>query len=155
MVSEARLAEEIVLLDDIGIGTPIKDELELGRLTPEKFEQPGEVTFDEAPELSGTERPRKGAGWYGRGPTLKPHQKGVARDFVDGAGLCSSGRCEVCQRRLPDDHAAGRLQKALIDGLLKCEKSLQMVDKAMDLNKLLLTMLEGWPKESPFSRRRG
>ena len=73
MVSDARVAEETVLLDDTVAGRPIKDELELGPLKPEKFDQPGEVASDEESELPGTVRPRKGAGWYGRGTTVRPH----------------------------------------------------------------------------------
>ena len=57
----------------------------------------------------------------------------------------------MAERRLPDDYVARRPQKALIDGLPKREKSLQKIDKAMDLKKLLLTISVGWLKESSFA----
>ena len=60
-----------------------------------------------------------------------PTERGIPRDFVDRAGLCSSGRWDVARRRLPDVDVAKRFQKALIDGLLKCERKLQEVDESI------------------------
>ena len=84
-----------------GTFKPIKDELELGPMKPEKFDKAGDVTTDEETELPGTRRPRKGEGWWGYGHPIRAWKKSVQRDFVDGAGLCSPGRWPVQQRRLP------------------------------------------------------
>ena len=64
---------------------------------------------------------------------------------MDGAGLCSPGEWEVAHCRFPDDH------KAFIDGLLKCERKLQEVDKSMNFKTILLTISMRRLAESRFS----
>ena len=137
-------------LEEIGTGRPIKDELELGAFAPEAHPIAGEVTTDEETELPGTMRPPKRSGWWGRGPPLRPHRKGVPRDFVDGAGLCSPGRWEVDKRVLPDDHLHRRLRKIVFEGLLDSEKHYQRKDPSFSLKTLLLAVAVGKLKSSPF-----
>ena len=150
MVSAEIIERQTRELEEIGTGRPIKDELEIGAFAPEEFPVPGDLTTDEETELPGTVRPPKRSGWWGRGPPLRPHRKGVPRDFVDGAGLCSPGRWEIDKRVLPDDHLHRRIRKVLLDGLLKAEKYHQRGNKNFDLKRLLLTIAVGKLKSSPF-----
>ena len=133
-------------------GQPIKDELEIGAFEPEEIDLPGDITSDEEVELPGTRRPKKGEGWWGVGPSIKPLRKGVPRDFVDGAGLCSPGRWPPSQRRLPDGHAARRLQGVVLEGLRKCEGIWKKADPNMDLKRMLLLLAVGRVPEMPFDQ---
>ena len=74
-------------------------------------------TSEEERELTGQKRPRKGAGWWGRGRPLQPHRKGKAKNFVDGAGTPSPGTWRIEDRRLPENEVAEELRAALRQGL--------------------------------------
>ena len=115
LISEEQLAKETAALNETVTGRPIKDELELGWLKPEKFDQHVEVTSDEKSELPGTMRPRKGAVCYGRGPALRPYRKGVPRDFVDGAvsAFPAGGRLHVADFRMTTSPRDSRRRASL------------------------------------------
>ena len=129
---------------------PIKDGLKLDGHKPEMTDAPNEITTDEETEHPGTTRPKKGAGWWGFGPPIRPLKKGVPRDFVDGAGLCSPGRWPISQRRIPDDYTSKRLQKVVRDGLLKSEKVWKSKKPEMDLKRMLMNLALGKLDKSPF-----
>ena len=94
--------------DEKGVGRAIKDGLERDKgISDLEFDEPREpqkgrqaeqlaedpdATTDEEPELPGLRRPKYGEGWWGRGPTLRPHKKGLVKEFIDGAGYPSPGR---------------------------------------------------------------
>ena len=40
-----------------------------------------EVTSNDEKELPGTLRPKRGAGWWGRGRPMQPHRKGINKDL--------------------------------------------------------------------------
>ena len=95
------------LMDSKGIDLPIMEGIDMGSDTPKlvgdsdsEEDEPGarargskdDETSDEESELPGTTRPKRGAGWWGRGPTLRPHRKRIAKTFIDGAGFPSPGR---------------------------------------------------------------
>ena len=101
---------------------PIKDGIDIGPDEPAEFEVPNELTTDEETEHPGTISPKKGAGWWGFGPPIRPLKKGIPRDSVDGGGLCSPGRWPIDRRRVPEDFTAERLQKTIFAGLIKCEQ---------------------------------
>ena len=90
-----------------------------------RLEEADRVTSDEEKEAGGIPRPKRGAGWWGHGPPLRPRRKGVHRDFVDGGGLASPGRWPPDRRRLPEGKVIGRLQDCLLEGLKSCEPLLQ------------------------------
>ena len=150
LMSAESIQTQTLALEEIGTGRPIKDELELGAYAPVSHPIAGDVTTDEETELPGTARPPKRSGWWGRGPPLRPHRKGVPRDFVDGGGLCSPGRWEIDKRVLPDNHLHRRIRKTLFDGLLKAEKHHQRGNENFDLKKLLMVISVGKLKSSPF-----
>ena len=77
-------------------------------------------------------------------------RKGIPRDFVDGAGLCSPGRWPVKQRVLPDDYTCKRISKVLKEGLQKCVKAMKEEDPKMDVKYLLVRLALGQYAASPF-----
>ena len=100
-------------MDDKGVNRPLREGIdidpEMPRLCDEESEdedpkatakqvEAGDITSDDEVELPGIQRPKRGAGWWGRGPTLRPHRKGIVKTFVDGAGLPSPGRWSPKQR---------------------------------------------------------
>ena len=135
-----------------GVDLPIKDGLDLPEADRGEMDLPDEPTSEEESEMPGVTRPRKGAGWWGRGSSMKAMRKGIPRDFVDGAGLCSPGRWKVNQRILPDDQFARRLRRALRDGLAKAMDQLERSrkDTKLDMKRLLLELAVGKHKVSPF-----
>ena len=100
--------------------------------------------------MPGMKRPPKGTGWWGQGPPLRPLRKGVPRDFVDGAGLCSPGRWAVKARVLPSDYLTKKLRKTLKEGLMKSFQKMRTKDPKLDLRRLLFALSNGHHKESPF-----
>ena len=104
--------------DKIGIGRPIKDELELDEFMPKDQVAEQDVTSNEESELGGLERPKRGRGWLGVGPTLLLLRKGISQPFIDGAGLCSPGRWPIDRRRLPDNDLARQL-RTIVTQVLK------------------------------------
>ena len=153
IITRGEVLQATVEAERLGIDCPIEDELELGPYKPEEKELPGEVTSDEEFELPGTRRPQKGEGWWGFGPPFKPLRKGIPRDFVDGAGLCSSGRWPIQHRRLPDDFTSKRLQKVVFEGLLKCEKLRGVTSKGLDMKRMLMNLGVVCVEEMPFDHR--
>ena len=97
-------------LDEIGIGSPSKNELELDEFMPKDQEVEQDVTSDGESELGGLKHPKRDRGWWGVGPTLLPFRKGFPKPFTDGAGLCSPGRWPIDRRRLPDKDLARQLR---------------------------------------------
>ena len=55
---------------------------------------------------------------------MKISRKGLLRDFVDGAGLCSPGRWPKNRRKLPESNVATELQDVMMKGLIRSEKNL-------------------------------
>ena len=106
------------------------------------------MTTDEESEHPGTIRPKKGAGWWGYGPPIRPLEKGIPRDFVDGGGLC----WPIDRRRIPEDYTAKRLQKTIFDRLLKCEQIWKGSDPGISLKKMLMKLAVGRVAEMPFDQ---
>ena len=127
-------------MDSIGVHAPIKDELGLGPYEPPTQELEGEITTDEETELPGTRRPRKGEGWWGRGPPVRPIRKGIPRESVDGGGLCSPGRWPIDKRILPDDYTSKHLQKALTDSLQEALALIKKSDPTMNIKTLQICL---------------
>ena len=86
LITEAQVLRATAGMNAKGVDLPIKDGLDL--VDPENLEHdmPGDITSDEESELPGTACPRKGAGWWGQGPSLKATRKGIPRDVVDESG---------------------------------------------------------------------
>ena len=72
IITESMIEQESVRVDEIGIGRPIQDELEMLDFAPKEIAIPEEANSEEERELKGVKRPRKGAGWWGHGPTRLP-----------------------------------------------------------------------------------
>ena len=124
-----------------GINAPIKDELEIGPFEPPTHDVEGEITIDEETEVPGTRRPRKGEGWWGQGPPLRPIRKRYSREFVDGGGLCSPGRWPIDRHTLPDDYTTKRLRKVMVDGL---QEALEPIGRREVMIFVPLTVLVLW-----------
>ena len=93
-------------------------------------------------------RPKRGAGWWGHGPTLRPHKEGIVKSFVDGAGLPSPGRWSPKRRNLPDDEVAKSLKKVLRQGLTDSTRSLP----GGSLRTALAVLTAGKCEASPFAK---
>ena len=117
IVSQEQIARASEEMDKKGVDRPIREEIDVDfkkHLSDE--EEAGDVTeadatTDEEPEMPGMVRPKKGAGWWGRGAPLKPHKKGIIKEFVDGGGFPSPGRWTMSRRVLPDDDLAKKNSK--------------------------------------------
>ena len=152
LITATEIQKATDLMNSKGVDRPIKDGLELQDPVEEEIVEADIPTSDEEIEMPGTYRPRKGSGWWGRGSSLKAMRKGIPRDFVDGAGLCSPGRWKIGQRILPDDHASRRIKTTLRQGLDKAMKKLMSdkKDDKWDMKRLLMELAIGRHKESPF-----
>ena len=147
--SVARVKHATDLADRKGIGTPILegiDELldhdrKLGEATIDN-----DATTDEERELGDFVRPKLNSGFWGIGPTLQPHRKGMAKTFIDGAGLPSPGRWKVANRRLPGTGVAKHLRDILREGLRVAEPSLP----GGDLRATLFELAAGKVESDPF-----
>ena len=146
--------EATLKLDRIGALAPIMDELKLGDAEPLERPIETDLTSDEESELPGTARPRKGAGWWGRGPPLRPMRKGIPRDFVDGAGLCSPGRWPIDRRILPEDFTSKRLRRIIHEGLVTAIERMRITenDDKLDAKKILVKLAMGLYPASPFDQ---
>ena len=116
-------------------------------------EEPGagtqnDETSDEEAELPGTTRPKRGAGWWGRGPTLRPHRKGIAKTFIDGAGFPSPGRWSPTQRNLPEDGTAEKLKSIFKRGL---QDSVEQLPGG-SLRTAMAALAAGKCDDSPFPK---
>ena len=60
MIPEGAIEEENTRLEELGIGRPLKDELELKEYMPKDSPLPGDQTSEEENELPGQARPKKG-----------------------------------------------------------------------------------------------
>lgn len=105
-----------------------------------------ENTSEEEEQLGRRRRPKKGEGWWGRGPALRTTKKGIARDFADSAGYPSPGRWPPSRRRLPDDEVANQLWQAITEGLM--EASLAADDES--LREMYQRQAAGKYEASPF-----
>ena len=156
IVSQADIDKASKKVDEKGADLPIRegpdldlrphvsdDEVEVSAAGVGDME---EVTTDEEPELPGLKRPKKGSGWWGRGPPIRPQRKGLVKNFIDGAGYPSPGRWKVDQRRLPDDTVAKELREVFRKGLMVSAPHLP----GGDLKKALLELAAGNLKASPF-----
>ena len=141
---------ESARLEEIGIGRPLKDELEIKEFEPKAKEVEGDITTEDETELDHVKRPKKGAGWVGVGPTLHPLRKGIPKPFVDGAGHCSPGRWPVARRNLPDNEIAKELRNIVLAALKKFEASLATSKPPMDFKRLLMTIAVGKMDGQPF-----
>ena len=115
-------------------------------------ERPAEdpdATTSEEPELPGLRRPKYGEGWWARGPTLRPHKKGLVKEFIDGAGYPSPGRWRVQQRRLPDEDRHRRLRSIFVNGVRTAEKSMP----GGDMKKAFLSLAAGEVRDNPFPEK--
>ena len=151
LIAEADIEMEHSRLEKLGIEKPLKDELELADPTLKEEDAPVVPTSEEDSELGGQRRPPRGEGWWGVGPTtLLFLRKGIAKPFVDGAGLCSLGRWPIDRRRLPDYDLARQLQKIVLDGILEFEMKLGNEKLPRDLRHVLATMASGKMEAQPF-----
>ena len=107
----------------------------------------GETTDEEA-ELGGMTRPKKGSGWWGRGPPVRVQRKGVMKGLVDGAGLPSPGRWPPNQRRLPEGEVADGLRKIFMNGLMKSTEHLP----GGTLKSALASLISGKVEVDPFPK---
>ena len=103
-------------------------------------------TSDEETEWNNLKRPKRGDGWWGLGPPVKPHHKGLPREVVDGGGLPSPGRWPVEQRVLPEDAVVKDLRRALQESLLDCARGWPH----QCLKRKLMEISCGKCVESPF-----
>jgi hypothetical protein len=153
-VSEEEVSRISELIEQDGALRPIKDGLlndgadlinddDVGI---EKITEKDAETSEEERELPGQKRPRKGAGWWGRGRPLQPHRKGMANNFVDGAGTPSPGRWRIEDRRLPENEVAEDLRAALRQGLETMEPDLP----GGTLRKALFLLAAGGLTACPF-----
>ena len=128
IVAQDEIEKASRALDEKGIDRPLREGLDdsMPKSSAEDSEDesddatdldPLDDTTDEETELPGTTRPKRGAGWWGRGPTLGLHRKGIVTTFYDGAGLPSPGRWAPKQRRLPDDKTAKEIRGIFKKGL--------------------------------------
>ena len=125
-------------------GAPISDD-EAETTALKEWADP-DATTDEEPEIPGLKRPKLGAGWWGRGPPLRPQRKGLVKTFYDGAGLPSPGRWPIKQRRLPDDTLANEIRDIFRQGLINTIKSVN----GGDFKKMLLSLASGSVEANPF-----
>ena len=111
LISAAETRDINEKLDDNGINVPARegidkllDNIEVdadGTMRTRMRDNPGfdvnddSKTTDEEQDLPGIMGPRKGNGWWGRGPPLSAYRKGVDREINDGAGFPSPGRWRV------------------------------------------------------------
>ena len=150
IITETEIDRASKEADKLGCEIPIKDGLGPDVFKKEEYDMPGELTSDEEREMPGMRRPPKGAGWWGQGPSLRTLRKGVPRDFVDGAGLCSPGRWAVKARVLPSGYLTTKLKNTLKEGLMRSFQKMKAKDPKLDLRRLLLALSKGHYKESPF-----
>ena len=148
------------LMDSKGIDLPIMEGIDMGDGPPRlvgdsdsEDEEPGagtqnDDTSDEEAELPGTTRPKRGAGWWGRGPTLRPHRKGIAKTFIDGAGFPSPGRWNPKQRNLPEDGTAEKLKSIFKRGL---QDSVEQLPGG-SLRTAMAALAAGKCDDSPFPK---
>ena len=109
----------------------------------------GDDTTDEETELGGCRRPKRGEGFWGAGQPLKVSRKGLLRDVVDGAGLCSPGRWAKARRKLPQTNIAAELQSIMLKGLIRAEKDMP----GKSFKATLAAIVGGKLERSPFSFR--
>ena len=150
IISEREVDRASREADKYGIEVPLQDGFGIDVFEKEEFDLPGELTTDQEQEMPGMKRPPKGSGWWGQGPPLRPLRKGIPKDFVDGAGLCSPGRWAVKARVLPSDYLSKKLRKTLKEGLVKSFQKMKTEDPKLDLRRLLSAVSKGHYKESPF-----
>ena len=86
MTTKDEIDDATTKLDEIGGFAPIMDELKLGDSEPTERPIETDLTSDEESELPGTQRPRKGAGWWGRGPELRRAGSGAEASAAAGPG---------------------------------------------------------------------
>jgi len=109
-----------------------------------------DVTTDEERELPGVKRPKRGAGWWGRGRALRTTRKGIGREFVDGAGLPSPGRWKIKDRILPDHEVAQEIRQIVWNALRNMEELLP----GGSLRDALYSIMAGGNKSSPFPQEK-
>ena len=119
LISQALVKKENERLEEIGVGRPLKDELELNDYMPEDKELPGDITSEEESEMNGQPRPKRGSVCLGYGATMLPLRKGTPKPFVDAAG-----RWPVQRRKHPADDIAINLQGLVLDALKAYAQSL-------------------------------
>ena len=75
-------------------------------------------------------------------------RKGLFRDLVDGAGLCSPGRWPKNRRNLPETDVAKALQNVMIGALMAAEHSMP----GGSCKAVLHSIISGNLEKSPFSQ---
>ena len=131
-----------------GAGAPAESSVDAGSLgvtcMASGSASSGDLEADEAAtsdeDEDGVHRPKLGAGIWGNGPPLRVKCAGRARDFHDGAGLCSPLRWPPPYRNID----TSGLSKDLRDGFIK------LLDSAIDVKRLLFTLACGKVKNNPF-----
>ena len=155
------MAQATALADKAGAELPIKDGLdqdvrewlsedELNDETTKSKEPVDDPTTDEERELPGVKRPKRGAGWWGRGRALRTTRKGIGREFVDGAGLPSPGRWKIKDRILPDHDVAQEIRQIVWKALRDMEEFLP----GGSLRDALYSIMAGGNKTSPFPQEK-
>ena len=117
---------------------------------PGRFDWAQADTSDEENKLGGIRRPKRGEGWWGRGPPIAIHHKGEPRPITDGAGLPSPGRWPIQRRILPDDSVVNKLREIVRDCLVACAQSWPK----QCMKRKLLEIACGRCRESPFDGRK-
>ena len=157
LVSQEEIDRATRLMDSKGVDRPIREGLDktvVPDLSEDEHAQgpsatsanTGDSTSEEERELPGTVRPKKGAGWWGRGPPLRPQRKGLEKVFVDGAGFPSPGRWKPDQRKLPNDSIAKELRSIFEAGLKEAIPKLP----GGELKAAVLELAAGRVESSPF-----
>ena len=140
MIAESSAQEASRAAEDKATWKPIKDELLLGETIPPEIELAGGDTIQEESELPGTTHPKRGAGWWGRGPPIRAWRKSVERDFADGARLCSPVRWPIARRRLPNDRLVVRIRETIVPAFEQALKKLKIDAMPLDPKLFLLCL---------------
>ena len=102
-----------------------------------------EVSSDEDDDK--VQKPKLGAGLWGRGPPLVSHMLGKRMEFTDGFGLCSPGRWPPSKRRCAADTSSLGFAKSLGKELRK------LLAQKLDARALAFKLATGTWHNCPFS----
>ena len=102
-----------------------------------------EVSSDEDDDK--VQKPKLGAGLWGRGPPLVSRMLGKRMEFTDGFGLCSPGRWPPSKRRCAADTSSLGFAKSLGKELRK------LLAQKLDARALAFKLATGTLHNCPFS----
>ena len=96
-------------------------------------------------EEDGSSRPKYGAGWWGRGATVRAQKRAQLVPAHDGWGLCSPGRWPPARRLLPQSVEDQRLTRLMIEFLFDAEATM-----GISLRQLWCSLATNKFTECPF-----